>query len=64
MGKPDGDRLDRYRDRYGLTPDHDLRFCAGFAVLQGPAGLRVECAAPVDGLDGTDRAGRGVFADR
>jgi hypothetical protein len=39
FGKPDVDRLERYRRKYRLADDEDVAFHAGFVVLRGPAGL-------------------------
>jgi hypothetical protein len=40
FGRPDRDRLDRYRRTYRLTPADDIEYSAGFVALRGPAGLR------------------------
>jgi hypothetical protein len=45
LGKPDRDRLAKYRRAYRLAPGADIWYSAGYLVLRGPAGLEF--------LDGT-----------
>jgi hypothetical protein len=39
LAKPDRDRLNLYRQRYGLASEEGIEFSAGFALLKGEAGL-------------------------
>jgi hypothetical protein len=39
VGRPDVERLDRYREKFRLPASEPVRFCAGFVVLEGQVGV-------------------------
>ena len=55
LREADRNRLDRYREKYGLTPDDPVPYSAGFVVLRGPVGLEFDnrrVSVPVFALPG------------
>lgn len=55
LREADRNRLDRYRQKYGLTPDDSVPYSAGYVVLRGPVGLEFDdrrVSVPVFALPG------------